>query len=168
MSGVILRRRSTRRTCTRTPPWITSRISCTRTCSLHQVSIRSLSPLLEASDQHDCSSFAATTGLNDYRVAYWEPAKFVATLRHVNAARRARGDRQSLILLKTKMDSGHGGASGAAACLCFTVPRVLYLVAVESSSCRLGNDFCAGRYSMLEEKSFEYAFVLNQLGLAAL
>ena len=45
-----------------------------------------------------------TAGLNDPRVHYWEPAKWVARLRA-----QAQG---SLILLKTKMGAGHGGASG--------------------------------------------------------
>lgn len=46
-----------------------------------------------------------TTGLHDSQVQYWEPAKWVAKLRDHN-----KGD--SLILLKTNMDAGHGGASG--------------------------------------------------------
>jgi oligopeptidase B len=46
-----------------------------------------------------------TTGLNDPRVAYWEPAKFVARL-------RTRADAGNVILLKTNLDSGHAGASG--------------------------------------------------------
>ena len=45
------------------------------------------------------------TGLNDPRVAYWEPAKWTARLR----ANKTDGNR---LLLKTRMDSGHGGASG--------------------------------------------------------
>jgi oligopeptidase B len=46
-----------------------------------------------------------TTGLQDPRVAYWEPAKFAAKLR----ALKTNG---SLLLLKTNMAAGHGGASG--------------------------------------------------------
>jgi len=46
-----------------------------------------------------------TTGLQDPRVAYWEPAKFAARLR----AMKTNG---SLLLLKTNMDAGHAGASG--------------------------------------------------------
>lgn len=46
-----------------------------------------------------------TTGLHDSQVQYWEPAKWVAKLRDFNQS-------NSLILLKTDLDSGHGGASG--------------------------------------------------------
>jgi oligopeptidase B len=47
----------------------------------------------------------ATGGLNDPRVPYWEPAKWVAKLRTV-----AQGERP--IILKTQMGSGHSGPSG--------------------------------------------------------
>jgi len=47
----------------------------------------------------------AYAGLTDPRVTYWEPAKWIARLRHRNT-----GDK--LILLKTNMEAGHGGASG--------------------------------------------------------
>ncbi|RMH22690.1 MAG: S9 family peptidase [Acidobacteria bacterium] len=46
-----------------------------------------------------------TTGLNDSRVQYWEPAKWTAKLR------ATKTDRNRL-LLKTNMGAGHGGASG--------------------------------------------------------
>lgn len=46
-----------------------------------------------------------TTGLNDPRVAYWEPAKWVARLR------TTKTDDHSL-LLKTNMGAGHSGSSG--------------------------------------------------------
>lgn len=46
-----------------------------------------------------------TAGLNDPRVGYWEPAKWVAKLR----ANKTDGN---LLLLRTNMGAGHGGASG--------------------------------------------------------
>ncbi len=46
-----------------------------------------------------------TTSLNDPRVAYWEPAKWVAKL-------RAMKTDNNLLLLKTNMGAGHGGSSG--------------------------------------------------------
>lgn len=46
-----------------------------------------------------------TAGLNDPRVSYWEPAKFVAKLRATRTG-------NNMLLLKTNLDAGHGGASG--------------------------------------------------------
>ncbi len=45
------------------------------------------------------------TGLNDTRVGYWEPAKMVARLR------KTKTD-NNVLLLKTDINSGHGGNSG--------------------------------------------------------
>ena len=47
----------------------------------------------------------ALGGLTDPRVTYWEPAKWVAKLRDTAAG-------NPLVLLKTNMDAGHGGAAG--------------------------------------------------------
>ncbi len=47
----------------------------------------------------------ATAGLNDPRVSYWEPAKWVAKL-------RAMKTDSNPLLLKTEMGSGHFGSSG--------------------------------------------------------
>ena len=69
-----------------------------------------------------------TAGLNDSRVKYWEPAKWTAKLRTMKTD-------NNILLLKTNMGAGHGGASG--------------------------------RYESIKETAFEYAFVLDQLGLAA-
>lgn len=47
----------------------------------------------------------ATAGLNDPRVTYWEPAKWISKIRDLNTS-------NSFIHLFTNMDAGHGGASG--------------------------------------------------------
>jgi oligopeptidase B len=46
-----------------------------------------------------------TAGLNDPRVSYWEPAKWVAKLRTMKKG-------NNLLLLKTNMGAGHFGPSG--------------------------------------------------------
>lgn len=46
-----------------------------------------------------------TTGLNDPRVAYWEPAKWVARM-------RAMRTDDNVLILRTNMGAGHGGSSG--------------------------------------------------------
>ena len=46
-----------------------------------------------------------TAGLNDPRVTYWEPAKWVAKLRELKTD-------QNELLFKTNMGAGHGGKSG--------------------------------------------------------
>ncbi|HLG94439.1 MAG TPA: prolyl oligopeptidase family serine peptidase, partial [candidate division Zixibacteria bacterium] len=67
-----------------------------------------------------------TAGLNDPRVAYWEPAKWTARLR---GTKKGNGR----LLLKMNMGAGHGGASG--------------------------------RYDSLKEIAFDYAIVLDVLGI---
>ena len=46
-----------------------------------------------------------TSGVNDSRVAYWEPTKWIARLRAVNP-------HGNTLLLKMNMGAGHGGSSG--------------------------------------------------------
>lgn len=87
--------------------------------------IKSYSPY-DNVEEKDYPDMLITAGLNDPRVAYWEPAKWTAKLRDHKTD-------DNVLLLKTNMDAGHGGASG--------------------------------RYEYLKEIAFDYAFVLDQLGL---
>lgn len=68
-----------------------------------------------------------TGGLNDPRVQYWEPAKWVAKLRALKTD-------SNLLLLKTNMGEGHSGKSG--------------------------------RYEIMKETAFYYAFILDSVGLS--
>jgi oligopeptidase B len=64
----------------------------------------SYSPYDQVSRQ-DYPALLVTTGLHDSQVQYWEPAKWVAKLRELKTDK-------NLLLLKTNMEFGHGGASG--------------------------------------------------------
>ena len=66
--------------------------------------MKSYSPYdnVEAKDYPD---MLITAGLNDSRVKYWEPAKWTAKLRELKTD-------NNILLLKTNMEAGHGGASG--------------------------------------------------------
>ncbi len=55
--------------------------------------------------RQDYPALLVTTGLHDSQVQYWEPAKWVAKLRDLKTDK-------NLLLLKTNMEFGHGGASG--------------------------------------------------------
>tara|TARA_B100001167_G_scaffold166162_1_gene115051 strand:+ start:530 stop:2602 length:2073 start_codon:yes stop_codon:yes gene_type:complete len=66
--------------------------------------ILSYSPYDQVSAQ-DYPPLMVTAGLNDPRVTYWEPAKWVAKLRELKTD-------QNELLLKTNMGAGHGGKSG--------------------------------------------------------
>jgi oligopeptidase B len=66
--------------------------------------IRGYSPYDNVKAQ-DYPPLLVTAGLNDPRVTYWEPAKWVAKLR----AAKTDGN---VLLLKTNMGAGHGGKSG--------------------------------------------------------
>jgi len=66
--------------------------------------IKSYSPYDNVMKQ-ECPNLLVTAGLHDSQVQYWEPAKWVAKL-------RTHKTNDTLLLLKTNMDAGHGGASG--------------------------------------------------------
>ncbi|MEM7781623.1 MAG: S9 family peptidase [Pseudomonadota bacterium] len=53
----------------------------------------------------DYPALMVTAGLNDPRVTYWEPAKWVAKLRDTKTD-------ENVLVMKTNMGAGHGGKSG--------------------------------------------------------
>lgn len=75
----------------------------------------------------DYPTILVTAGLNDPRVQYWEPAKWVAKL-------RATKTDTNPLLLHMHMGAGHFASSG--------------------------------RYAYLKDLAFDYAFLLDQLGIA--
>ena len=66
--------------------------------------MKSYSPYDNVSEQA-YPNMLVTTGLHDSQVQYWEPAKWVAKLRTMKKD-------TNILLLKTNMKAGHGGASG--------------------------------------------------------
>jgi len=64
----------------------------------------SYSPYDQVKEQN-YPAILVTTGLHDSQVQYWEPAKWVAKLRDYKT-------NDQMLLLKTNMETGHGGASG--------------------------------------------------------
>ena len=66
--------------------------------------IRSYSPY-DNVEAKDYPNMLVTAGLNDSRVQYWEPAKWVAKLRD-------KKKDNNMLLLKTEMGHGHSGATG--------------------------------------------------------
>jgi oligopeptidase B len=66
--------------------------------------ILSYSPYDQVKRQ-DYPPMLVTAGLNDPRVTYWEPAKWVAKLREYKTD-------DNVLLMKTNMGAGHGGQSG--------------------------------------------------------
>ncbi|MDJ0593949.1 MAG: S9 family peptidase [Pleurocapsa sp. MO_226.B13] len=66
--------------------------------------IKSYSPY-DNVEAKDYPNLLITAGLNDPRVKYWEPAKWTAKLRQLKTD-------NNILLLKTNMSAGHGGASG--------------------------------------------------------
>jgi oligopeptidase B len=55
--------------------------------------------------KQDYPNMLVTSGLHDSQVQYWEPAKWVAKLRTMKTDK-------NILLFKTNMEAGHGGASG--------------------------------------------------------
>lgn len=66
--------------------------------------MKSYSPY-ENVEKKNYPNLLVTTGLHDSQVQYFEPAKWVARLRDMKTDK-------NVLMLKTDMDYGHGGASG--------------------------------------------------------
>lgn len=64
----------------------------------------SYSPYDNVSKQ-DYPNMLITTGLHDSQVQYWEPAKWLAKLRDMKS-------NDNILIMRTNMEAGHGGASG--------------------------------------------------------
>ena len=101
--------------------------------------MRQYSPVDNINSCINYPSMLVTGGLYDPRVAYWEPAKFVAKIRHAQSQREDNSDSSNSngndihnpLYLKTDLTSGHFSASD--------------------------------RYKFMKEMAFEYAFILDQI-----
>ncbi|MBL45597.1 MAG: S9 family peptidase [Sphingomonadaceae bacterium] len=69
----------------------------------------------------DYPPMLVTAGLNDPRVTYWEPAKWVAKLRELKTD-------DNELLLKTNMGAGHGGKSGRFQSIRETAEEVAFIL----------------------------------------
>jgi len=69
----------------------------------------------------------ALAGLTDPRVTYWEPAKWVARLRALKTD-------ENLVLLRTNMEAGHGGAAGRFDALKETAIEIAFALKVTGKS----------------------------------
>ena len=104
------------------------------------------SPVDNVNSCIDYPAMLVSGGLYDPRVAYWEPAKFVAKIRHARSQRveessnantntnsnsNSENDIHNPLYLKTDLTSGHFSASD--------------------------------RYKFMKEMAFEYSFILDQI-----
>ncbi|NMM48726.1 S9 family peptidase [Marinigracilibium pacificum] len=78
-------------------------------------------------EKQDYPNLLVTTGLHDSQVQYWEPAKWVAKLRTMKTD-------NNLLLLKTNMEAGHGGASGRFESLKETAFEYAFLLDLENKN----------------------------------
>jgi oligopeptidase B len=67
--------------------------------------MRAYAPYENIRPDEEYPAMLVTAGLNDPRVAFWEPAKWVAAMRTTTTHRGP-------LLLKTELGAGHGGKSG--------------------------------------------------------
>ena len=85
--------------------------------------IKSYSPYDQVTPK-EYPNMLVTTGLHDSQVQYWEPAKWVAKLRELKTD-------DNLLLLRTNMEAGHGGASGRFDALKETAKDYTFFLALE-------------------------------------
>lgn len=78
-------------------------------------------------EKKDYPHILVTTGLHDSQVQYFEPAKWVAKLRSMKTD-------NNLLLLKTEMEYGHGGASGRFDYLKDVALNYAFLLALEGAT----------------------------------
>ena len=86
--------------------------------------IKSYSPYDQVKAQN-YPNILVTAGFHDSQVQYWEPAKWVAKLRELKTD-------YNVLLLKTNMGTGHGGASGRFDALKETAMDYTFLLALEN------------------------------------
>ncbi|MFP4816003.1 S9 family peptidase [Providencia hangzhouensis] len=86
--------------------------------------IKAYSPYDNIKAQH-YPHILVTTGLHDSQVQYWEPAKWVAKLRDIKQG-------NSLLLLETNMNAGHGGKSGRFNALDYIAQEYSFILMLEN------------------------------------
>ncbi len=86
--------------------------------------IKSYSPYDQV-EAKEYPNMLVTTGLHDSQVQYWEPAKWVAKLRELKTD-------NNLLMLRTNMEAGHGGASGRFDALKETAKDYTFFLSLEN------------------------------------
>ena len=84
--------------------------------------LKSYSPYDQIVEGQTYPSILAAASLADYRVTYWEPAKWIAKLREVASPESGK------FLLYTNMTAGHGGSSGRYDHLEERAPQIAYAI----------------------------------------
>jgi oligopeptidase B len=98
-----------------------------------------------------------TASLHDTRVNFWEPAKYVAAMRHYKQQRRQQQQQQQQPTVdSTAEDTGSSSSSGSG-----SEERPVLLL----TDMNAGHFAASAASSRLQERAMKLAFILHSLGV---